>query len=125
MTKSEKELTREERRVIEECSTEPKFSSDLLNLDKKGTFKCKKCDQRLFDSEQKFNSGTGWPSFYDVANSEAISTRKDRSEEVERIEVICSNCEAHLGHLFDDGPQDKTGKRYCINGISLEFEEDD
>lgn len=117
-----KDLEREERNVIEECGTEPRFSSDLLEEDRKGFYNCKKCGQQLFSSTHKFDSGTGWPSFYDIVESEAVDKTEDKSHGMERTEVRCSNCGAHLGHVFDDGPEDKTGKRYCINGIALEFE---
>ncbi len=117
-------LTKKEKEVIEQCGTEPRFSSELLKEDRKGTFQCKKCGQALFSSEHKFDSGTGWPSFYDIIKSGNVEEKPDNSHGMRRTEVICSNCNAHLGHLFNDGPQEKTGLRYCINGIALEFEED-
>lgn len=137
MTGKEK-LDEKERGVIEKCGTEPRFLSDLLEEDRQGVFKCKKCGQELFNSETKYESGSGWPSFWDAKN-EAVEKKKDNSHGMERTEAICSNCDAHLGHVFNDsmkssdftrstgtgssrsGPEDKTGKRYCINGISLEF----
>jgi len=117
-----KKLDRKEKKVIEQCGTEPRFSSELLNEDREGVFRCKKCGQALFSSEHKFDSGTGWPSFYDIIDSENVEERPDNSHGMKRTEVICSNCEAHLGHVFNDGPKEKTGLRYCINGIALEFE---
>ncbi|MFQ3307969.1 MAG: peptide-methionine (R)-S-oxide reductase [Candidatus Nanohaloarchaea archaeon] len=122
MTEQNNELNKEEREVIEQCGTEPRFSSDLLELDEEGVFKCKKCGQELFASDEKYESGSGWPSFWD-AKSGAVEKREDDRHGMVRTEVVCSNCEAHLGHVFDDGPQDKTGKRYCINGIALKFNE--
>ncbi len=113
------ELTSEEQRVIEQCGTEPRFSSELLDVEKEGIFTCKKCGQELFSSSEKYDSGTGWPSFYDVID-DAVETGKD---ETGRMEVTCSSCGAHLGHVFNDGPE-PTGKRYCINGIAMEFKEE-
>lgn len=118
------DLSGKEREVIEECGTEPRFSSELLDEDREGLFVCKKCGQELFSSEHKFESGSGWPSFYDVFDAENVEKKKDKSHGMTRTEVLCSNCGAHLGHVFNDGPENETGLRYCINGVALEFEAD-
>lgn len=117
------ELSEEEYRILREAGTEPRGSSDLLDVDGDGEFRCAGCDQVLFTSDEKYGSGTGWPSFYDPADAEAVETRPDHSRGMTRTEVVCSGCEGHLGHVFDDGPE-PTGKRYCINGAALDFEAD-
>ncbi|WP_225333832.1 peptide-methionine (R)-S-oxide reductase MsrB [Halomicrobium urmianum] len=117
-------LTDEEYRVLREQGTEPKFSSDLIDVKEAGTFHCAACETSLFDSDDKFESGTGWPSFWDVYEEGNVETRLDTSHGMERTEVVCANCGGHLGHVFDDGP-DPTGKRYCINGAALDFEPDE
>jgi peptide-methionine (R)-S-oxide reductase len=114
-------LTDEEYRILREKGTEPKFTGDLLDVDEAGVFRCAGCSQELFTSEEKFGSGTGWPSFYDVASEDSIETEVDTSHGMRRIEVLCSRCGGHLGHVFDDGPE-PTGKRYCINSAALDFE---
>lgn len=119
MVEMGEDLSRKEREVIEKCGTEPRFSSDLLDIDEPGTFKCKKCGHELFSTEEKYDSGTGWPSFYDAMEGSVEKERDDTG----RMEVRCSRCGAHLGHVFEDGPE-PTGKRYCINGIAMEFEKD-
>ena len=107
--------------VTQKKGTEAPFSGDLLYNKDKGTYVCVCCDQALFDSDTKFDSGTGWPSFYDVINSDAVHVEVDRSHGMVREEVLCGNCDAHLGHVFSYGPQ-PTGLRYCINSLSLGFD---
>ena len=105
--------------VLREAATEPPFSSPLLNEHRKGLFVCAGCAQPLFSSATKFESGTGWPSFWTVLRG-AVVTRPDHSLMMERTEVLCSRCGGHLGHVFDDGPK-PTGLRYCMNGLALKF----
>ena len=112
-------LSDAEYRVMREEGTERAFSSRLNEIDEDGQYHCKGCDQALYPSRTKFESGTGWPSFW-APYAEAIQTKPDRSLFVTRTEVHCDRCGSHLGHIFDDGP-DPTGKRHCLNGVSLVF----
>jgi len=115
-------LTDDEYRVLRERGTEPRFSGDLLDVDADGTFTCAGCGAPLFDTEEKFDSGTGWPSFAD-AREDAVELRRDDRHGMARTEVVCARCGGHLGHVFDDGPE-PTGKRYCINSVALGFDGD-
>lgn len=117
-----KKLTPEQYRILRQKGTETPFTGKLLDEKRKGEFRCAACGAMLFSSDHKFDSGSGWPSFYDAAKSDAIKLADDMSLGVKRIEVLCANCGSHLGHVFDDGPRDKTGKRYCINSVCLAFE---
>ena len=112
-------LTPFEFAVLREEATERAFTSPLNDNSKVGIYHCRGCDQKLYLSKYKYDSGTGWPSFYKEIEG-AVSTRRDRKFFMLRIECHCSNCGSHLGHIFDDGPE-PTGKRHCINGISLVF----
>jgi peptide-methionine (R)-S-oxide reductase len=112
-------LGAERYRILREAATERPFSSPLLKEHRKGVFVCAGCDQPLFSSSTKFESGTGWPSFWRPL-THAVVTRSDRSLMMDRTEVLCSRCGGHLGHVFDDGPK-PTGLRYCMNGTALKF----
>ncbi len=118
-------LTPEQYAVMREGATEAPFSGKYWDEHTKGVYKCAACGQVLFSSDAKFDSGTGWPSFTEPANLEHVELRADDSHGMHRTEVICKNCGSHLGHIFDDGPADKGGKRYCINSVCLELEEND
>src|SRR5437868_6544035 len=105
-----KKLTPEQYRILRQKGTEAPFTGELLAEKRDGMFKCAACGADLFKSDHKFESGSGWPSFYDVAGSDAVVLEDDNSLGMHRVEVNCKNCGSHLGHVFDDGPGDKTGK---------------
>lgn len=115
-------LTPEEYHILREKGTEPAFTGKYWDNKKKGMYHCADCGKELFSSDTKFESGTGWPSFYDVAHNDNVELKDDDSYEMKRVEVVCKNCGGHLGHLFKDGPK-PTGRRYCINSAALKFEE--
>lgn len=119
----QRELTPDEYHVLREAGTEAPFTGEYVDNHEKGVYRCKACGNVLFTSEQKFDSGTGWPSFTDPAVAEHVGTRTDSSHGMSRTEVYCKKCGGHLGHVFEDGPADKGGKRYCINSVCLAFEE--
>ena len=112
-------LTEEQIQVTQFCGTEPPFSGKLLHEKRKGDYICAVCKEVLFDSLSKYESGSGWPSFFEAAEGK-ISTRIDNSLGMTRTEILCKKCSSHLGHVFPDGPK-PTGNRYCVNSLSLDF----
>lgn len=114
-------LTPEQYRIAREKGTEAPFSGEFINNHKDGTYHCIVCGYELFASDTKFDSGSGWPSFTDPINVKNVLLSSDSSLGMQRTEVQCANCGAHLGHVFEDGPVDKGGNRYCINSVSLDF----
>lgn len=116
-----KTLTPEQYHILREKGTEAPFTGKLLNNKEKGSYVCPVCGAELFKSDQKFDSGSGWPSFYDVASTGAVKLEEDNSLGMRRVEVNCANCGSHLGHLFNDAKDQPTGQRFCINSASLKF----
>ena len=114
-------LSAEEYRVCRQKGTEPPFSGGYYHNHEAGSYLCKCCGERLFESTDKYDSGSGWPSFDRPASEQAIRYEEDASLGMRRVEVSCERCGCHLGHVFDDGPRESTGKRYCINSLSLDF----
>lgn len=118
-------LNPEQYRILRKAGTEPAFTGKYWNHKADGSYTCAGCGEVLFTSGEKFESGCGWPSFWDAVAPEKIVRREDVSYGMRRVEVLCSRCGGHLGHVFDDAPQTPTGERYCINSASLEFQEED
>ena len=123
MKKINKSLTNEEIFVLKDKGTERPFTGKFDSFFEEGVYKCKNCGAELFKSDSKYDAGCGWPSFFESVNEDAIKYQEDNSIFGRpRVEILCSNCDGHLGHVFEDGPKEKTGLRYCVNSISLDFD---
>ena len=119
------ELSAEQYAVLRQQATERPFAGKYVDTKTKGVYACAACGHDLFSSDTKFNSGSGWPSFWDVVDAGNVKLVEDNSHGMRRVEAVCSRCDSHLGHVFEDGPRDKTGLRYCINSLSLELKENE
>jgi len=118
-------LTDEQREVLFDKATEAPFSGKYLQNKEDGNYYCANCGNILFSSETKFDSGSGWPSFYNTATKEAVKLAEDRSANMQRVEVQCAKCGGHLGHVFNDAPETPTNMRFCINSLALDFKKSD
>ena len=119
------QLGLERYQILRKAGTEPPWSGEYVENHADGTYRCAGCNSVLFRSDDKFESGSGWPSFTQPAVADAVELREDRGHGMVRTEVVCRTCGGHLGHVFDDGPRDSTGQRWCINSLSLEFDKAD
>ena len=117
------QLTSDEYQVLRKAATERAFTGEYWDTKTDGTYQCRACGAALFSSETKFDSGTGWPSFFEPLDEDAVAVKEDRSWFMRRVEVLCANCGSHLGHVFPDGPA-PTGLRYCLNSLSLKLDAD-
>jgi len=115
-------LTNEEYKILRKKGTEPAFTGKYLKNKKDGTYVCAGCGNPLFSSKTKFDSGSGWPSFWDIISKGSVELKPDYGLGMKRVEIVCNKCGSHLGHVFEDGPQ-PTGRRFCINSLSLNFKE--
>jgi peptide-methionine (R)-S-oxide reductase len=116
-----KQLSDYQYHVLREAGTERPFTGEYVDTEEDGMYVCAACGNNLFSSDTKFHSRSGWPSFWDVISEGNVELRDDNSFGMRRVEIVCARCDSHLGHLFEDGPRDKTGMRYCINSASLDF----
>ena len=123
MKKQNPDLTEQQIEVLMNKGTEAPFTGELLHNDRDGNYNCANCGAVLFDSDTKFDSGSGWPSFYEVKDKKSVKLLEDNSHGMQRVEISCANCGGHLGHVFNDAHDQPTGMRFCINSLSLDFEE--